>query len=112
MTAIELQDYIHVYSMFTFRDGRHVPGIVINKYNVVTMQIDYYFIDHADMQSYKTAFEKYDRETCMSLSTKLDVLDVVRIRPVSLTDYKIIMQLLDEQQRLMNAASKNSGRAE
>jgi hypothetical protein len=112
MTAIEIQDYIHVYSMFTFRDGSHVPGIVINKYNVSTMQVDYYFIEHADMQSYKTAFEKYDRETCMSLSRKLEINDVMRIRPVSLSDYKIIMQLLDEQRSLMNAASKNSGRAE
>ena len=112
MTAIEIQDYIHVYSMFTFRDGSHVPGIVINKYNVATTQVEYYFIEHADIQSYKTAFEKYDRQTCVNLSRKLDIKDVIRIRPVSLSDYKIIMQLLDEQQRLMNIASKNSGTME
>ena len=26
MTAIELQDFLHVYSMISFRDGRKEPG--------------------------------------------------------------------------------------
>ena len=102
MTTMEIQDYIHVYSMFSFRNGDHVPGIVVNKYNVSTTQVEYYFISHADMQSYKTAFEKYDRETCARLSMRLNIEDVIHIRPVTLADYKIIMQLMDERQKLIN----------
>ena len=112
MTAIEIQDYLHLYSMFSFRDGRHVPGIVVNKYNLSSTQVEYYFIAHADMQSYKSAFENYDKETCIRLSIKLNVEDVLRIRPVSLADYKIIMQLLDERQLLIHSTTKNSGMME
>lgn len=109
MTTIEIQDYLHLYSMLSFRDGKSAPGIVVNKYNVSTLQVEYYFIAHVDMQSYKSAFENYDRETCIRLSIKLNVEEVVRIRPVSLADYKIIMQLLDERQRLIKGEVKNSG---
>ena len=112
MSAIEIQDYIHVYSMFSFRNGSHIPGIVVNKYNVSTTQVEYYFIAHADMQTYKTAFEIYDRETCVRLSKKLDLDEILRIRPVSLADYKIIMQLMDERQELLKSAAHNSGRME
>ena len=112
MTAIELQDHLHVYSMFSFRDGRNVPGIVVNKYNLYSMQVEYYFIAHADMQNYKSAFENYDKETCVRLSKKLDVEDLLRIRPVSLADYKIIMQLMDEKEQMLNASARNSGMME
>ncbi len=112
MSAIEIQDYIHVYCMFSFRNGSHVPGIAINKYNVSTTQVDYYFIAHADMQAYKTAFEIYDRVTCDRLSRKLNIDEVMGIRPVSLADYKIIMQLIDERQQVLKSASNNSGMME
>jgi len=103
MTSIEIQDHIHVYSMITFRDGKRIPGIVVNKYNVETTSIEFYFIAHTDMQNYKTAFEKYDRATCNSLSRLLDIREIINIKPVSLADYKIIMQLIDEQQQLLNS---------
>ena len=112
MTAIELQDYLHVYSMLSFKDGSHVPGIVVNKYNVFTTQVDYYFIAHADMQSYKTAFENYDRATCARLSKKIDVDEVLKIRPVSLADYKVIMQLMDEREALLKSMGGRSGKGE
>lgn len=112
MNAIELQDFLHVYSMFSFHDGRHVPGIVINKYNLLSTQVEYYLIAHADMQNYKSAFENYDKETCSRLSVKLNPEDIIHIRPVSLADYKIIMQLLVEKDRITNDASKNSGMME
>jgi len=101
MTSIEIQDYIHVYSMFSFRDGRKMAGIVVNKYNVATTQVDYYFISQENMHGYKSAFEKYDPETCGRLSTKISVEDIQNIRPVSLADYKIIMQLMDERQKIL-----------
>ena len=96
MTATEIQDYIHLYSMFSFRDGQREPGIIINKYNISTSEVEYYFIPQEQMQAYKNAFEKYDRDTCSILSRKINTQDVVSIRPVSLSDYKIILQLLKE----------------
>jgi hypothetical protein len=102
MTTQELQDYIHVYSMFSFRDGRKEPGICINKYNLTLGQIEYYFIPQIHMQAYKNAFDKYDKETCSRLSIPLKTEDLVNVRPVSLSDYKIIMQLLQERNHLLN----------
>jgi hypothetical protein len=102
MTTQELQDYIHVYSMFSFRDGRKEPGICINKYNLALGQIEYYFIPQNNMQAYKNAFEKYDKETCKSLCFPLKTEDLLNVRPVSLSDYKVIMQLLQERNQLMN----------
>ncbi len=74
----------------------------MNKYNVSTTQVEYYFIAHADMNAYKTAFEKYDREGCSRLSKQIQIDDIQNIRPVMLADYKIIMQLIDERQQLIN----------
>ena len=102
MTTLELQDYIHVYSMFSFRDGRKEPGICINKYNLPLGQIEYYFIPQIHMQAYKNAFEKYDKETCSRLSQLIKSDDLVNIRPVSLSDYKVIMQLLHERNQLLD----------
>jgi hypothetical protein len=102
MTTQELQDYIHVYSMFTFKDGRKMPGICINKYNLKAGEIEYYFVSQENMHAYKTAFDKYDKDTCMSLCTKLEAKDLLNIRPVSLSDYKVIMQLLSERNQLMS----------
>jgi len=102
MSSIEIQDYIHLYSMFSFRNGSKIPGIVVNKYNVSTTQVEYYFITHADMQAYKNAFDKYDKETCQRLSKKINLEDIINIRPVSLADYKIIMELMEERQQLLN----------
>jgi len=87
--------------MFSFRNGTKVPGIILNKYNLATMQIEYYFISQENMQLYKSAFEKYDPETCNRLCIPVQVEDIQSIRPVSLADYKIIMQLMDERQRIM-----------
>lgn len=102
MTAIEIQDFIHVYSMFSFRNGTKEPGIIINKYNLILSEIEYYFIPQLHMQAYKTAFEKYDKETCARLSVKTNLEDILNIRPVSLSDYKIIMQLLEERNQRLN----------
>ncbi|MCX6290526.1 MAG: hypothetical protein NT126_02025 [Bacteroidetes bacterium] len=102
MTSIEIQDHIHIYSMFSFTDGTKIPGILVNKYNITTTQIEYYFIAHDDIQTYKAAFEKYDRESCGRLSKQVMIEQIQNIRPVSLADYKIIMQLMDERQQLMN----------
>jgi hypothetical protein len=102
MTTHELQDYIHVYSMFSFRDGRKEAGICINKYNITLAQIEYYFISQIHMQAYKSAFDKYDKETCSRLSVLIKPEDLISIRPVSLSDYKVIMQLLHERNQLLN----------
>lgn len=102
MTPAELQDYIHVYSMFSFRDGRKEPGICVNKYNLSTTTIEYYFIPQINMHSYKSAFEKYDKEKCKELCELINPEDLLNVRPVSLSDYKVIMQLLHERNQLMN----------
>ena len=102
MTTTELQDYIHVYSMFSFRDGRKEPGICINKYNLISAQIEYFFIPQLNMQTYKTAFDRYDKEACKLLCELIKPEELQSIRPVSLSDYKIIMQLLHERNQLMN----------
>jgi hypothetical protein len=101
MTTQELQDYIHVYSMFSFRDGRKLPGICINKYNLKAGEVEYYFVPQEDMHAYKTAFDKYDKDTCMRLCSKINPNDLLNIRPVSLSDYRIIMQLLNERNQLI-----------
>lgn len=101
MTSIEIQDHLNVYSIFSFRDGRKEPGLLINRYNLQLSQVEYYFIRQENMQAYKSAFERYDRDTCARLIEKLEPADVASIRPVSLSDYKIIMQLLHERQELM-----------
>jgi hypothetical protein len=102
MTTIELQENLHVYSMFSFRDGSKEAGICINRYNIHTACIEYFFVNHNNMQSYKTAFERHDKEACRSLSTLVNPDDVVSIKPVSLSEYKIIMQLLNERNSLIN----------
>ena len=102
MTSIEIQDFIHIYSMFSFSDGSKIPGIVVNKYNVSIAQVEYYFIAHDDMHAYKTAFDKYDRDTCVQLRKRINIEDILNIRPVSLADYKMIMELMNERQQLIN----------
>ena len=102
MTTLELQDYMHVYSMFSFRDGRKEPGIVINKYNLVAGEVEYYFIPQQNMAAYKTAFDRYDKETCRNLCTPLNAEDILYVRTVSLSDYKIIMQLLQERNQYIS----------
>ena len=102
MTTLELQDFIHVYSMFSFRDGRKEPGICINKYNLGLGHIDYYFIPQVHMQNYKSAFDRYDKETCNRLCILITPEELVNVRPVSLSDYKVIMQLLQERNQLLN----------
>ena len=101
MTTLELQDFIHIYSMFSFKDGRKEPGIIINKYNLNKGEVDYFFIHQNDMHNYKSAFDKYDKETCNRLAQHVDITTIVNVRPVSLSDYNIIMELLHERnQRL------------
>ena len=104
MNTIEVQDYIHVYSMFSFRDGRKLPGIIVNKYNVAEGRVEYFFINQTDMSAYRQAFDNYDRESCARLSQKIKVEDIINIRPVSLADYKMTMQLLNERTQQINAA--------
>ncbi len=103
MNTIEVQDFIHVYSMFSFRDGRKLPGIIVNKYNVADARVEYFFINQTDMSTYRHAFDNYDRETCARLSQLVKVEDILNIRPVSLADYKMTMQLLTERTQLLNA---------
>ena len=101
MTTFEIQDFIHVYSMFSFKDGKKEPGIVINKYNLEKAGVEYFFIPQVHMNAYKNAFDRYDKETCKKIAQPLELDDVINIRPVSLADYKVIMQLLSERnQRL------------
>lgn len=101
MTTIELQDFIHIYSMVSFKDGRKEPGIIINKYNLEKAEVEYFFIPQVHMNTYKNAFDRYDKETCRRLIELIQVDDILNIRPVSLADYKVIMQLLNERnQRL------------
>ena len=102
MTSQEVQDYIHVYSMFSFRDGRKEAGICINKYNISLGQVEYYFVQQEHMSAYKSAFDRYDKETCKRLSIPFNPDELASIRPVSLSDYKIIMQLLQERNALLN----------
>jgi len=104
MTAFEIQDYIHVYSMFSFRDGRKLPGIIVNKYNVAKARVEFYFINQSDMGAYRQAFDNYDRESCSRLIQQVNLEDILNIRPVSLSDYKMTMQLLTDRSRQINAA--------
>ncbi len=102
MTTLEIQDYIHVYSMFSFKDGRKESGIAINKYNLEKAEVEYFFISQLDMNSYKNAFDRYDKETCKKLAQLIKLDELTSIRPVSLADYKIIMQLLNERNQRLN----------
>lgn len=102
MTAQEIQDYIHVYSVFSFRDGRKEPGICFNKYNVSEAKIDYYFIPQVNMHDYKNAYDRFENENCQKLCVLINPDELASIRPVSLSDYKIIMELLEERRQLVN----------
>jgi len=104
MNAFEMQDYIHVYSMFSFRDGRKLPGIIVNKYNVAKARVEFFFINQSDMAAYRQAFDNYDRESCTRLSQQVSIDDIINIRPVSLADYKMTMQLLNDRSQQINAA--------
>ena len=104
MTTFEIQDYIHVYSMFSFRDGRKLPGIIVNKYNVAKARVEFFFINQSDMGAYRQAFDNYDRESCARLSQQVNLDEIISIRPVSLADYKMTMQLLTERSQQINAA--------
>ncbi len=102
MNTIEVQDFIHVYSMFSFRDGRKLPGIIVNKYNVANARVEYFFINQNDMSAYRSAFDAYDKESCARLCQLIKVEDILNIRPVSLADYKMTMQLLSERTQQLN----------
>ena len=106
MNTIEVQDYIHVYSMFSFRDGRKLPGIIVNKYNVSAARVEYFFINQTDMAAYRQAFDSYDRERCNKLSQRVNVDEIISIRPVSLADYKMTMQLLDDRSQQQRNATR------
>jgi ABC-type phosphate/phosphonate transport system substrate-binding protein len=54
------------------------------------------------MQAFKNAFYIFDKETCKNLSVLISPEDLVSIRPVSLSDYKTIMELLEERKQLIN----------
>jgi len=97
MSPIELQNYIHLYCMFSFGDGRTEPGIVVAKYNIAELQTEYYFIHHDDMNEYKEAFENSDMHICNHVSHKINTIEVISVHPVSLKDYKAIMQLAVKQ---------------
>ncbi|TAH40007.1 MAG: hypothetical protein EYC69_12165 [Bacteroidetes bacterium] len=103
MSTLEIQDYLNIYSMFSFKNGRKEPGILINKYNIILGEIEYLFVPQMNMQAYKVAFEKYDREACNKLIEKVDTTELVNIRPVSLSDYKLIMELLNERNQQLNS---------
>jgi hypothetical protein len=55
------------------------------------------------MQTYKNAFDRYDKETCNRIAQHVDVSSILNIRPVSLSDYKIIMELLAERNQRLSA---------
>ena len=93
MSSEDLQSYIHVYCMFSFSDGRKEAGILINKYNIAELQVEYFFISHDDMNDYKHAFDNFDMTTCYQLSKKINTNDILNIHPVSLKDYKTTIQL-------------------
>lgn len=101
MTSIELQDHLHVYSMFSFTNGKKEPGILINKYDLESSSVMHYFIPQVNMQAYKNAFEKYDKEACKRLSIAVKPEEILNIRSVSLEDYRIIMQLLEERKSML-----------
>src|SRR5690348_15374271 len=79
MTATEIQDFIHVYSMFSFKDGRKEPGIVINKYNLEKAEVEYFFIPQDNMNAYKNAFDRYDKESCRRLSQHIEVANILNV---------------------------------
>jgi hypothetical protein len=97
MSPTELIEHTHVYSMFSFRDGKREPGLIVNKYNLHESKVEYYFIPHKDMNEYKKAFERYDTQTCNKLATKISADDVVRIESVSLSDYMKLMEVAEAE---------------
>jgi hypothetical protein len=102
MTSQEIQDYIHVYSIFSFKNGRREPGICVNKFNITDAKLEYFFIHQDNMSAYKIAFDSYEKDTCRNLSIQISPDELNSIRPVSLSDYKMIMELLEERRRLAN----------
>lgn len=102
MTSLELQDYINIYSLISFSDGSKEPGIIFNKYNTETARVEFFFVPQHNMGAYKKAFDIYDKETCSVLSKLISSESIQTIRPVSLSDFKIIMQLLEERRQLLN----------
>jgi len=97
MSPVELIEHTHVYSMFSFRNGRREPGIVINKYNLAESKVEYYFVAHKDLNEYKKAFERYDTETCSRLATKIHAEEVMRIEAVSISEYKKLMAVAESE---------------
>jgi hypothetical protein len=97
MSPTDLIEHTHVYSMFSFRNGKKEPGLIVNKYNLAESRVEYYFIHHKDMNEYKHAFEKYDTATCNRLATKISSDDVVRIEAVSLADYMKLMEIAEAE---------------
>ena len=93
MNNTEIQDYINVYSMIRFADGHREPGIIMNKYNIGLGCIDFFFIQHNFMNDYKKAHDISDYETCDSLSTPIDLDEIINIAPINLSDYKAILEL-------------------
>src|SRR5438309_2126802 len=91
MITTELQNYVHLYSMFSFGDGRTEAGIVVSKYNIAELQMEYYFIHHNDMKEYKEAFDIFEMDTCNRLSHKISTDEILNINPVSLKEYKAMV---------------------
>ena len=92
MSTAEIQDALNLYSMITFWDGRTEPGILISHYNIHRSGMEYYFVAHDNMQAYKNALDRFDRDTYRLLTETVDPRDVVSIHAVSLREFKSIMQ--------------------
>lgn len=99
MSTVELQDALNLYAMITFWDGRKEPGLLISRYNIPRSATEYYFVAHDNMHHYKNALERFDRETYLEVSEPVDPQDVIAIHPVSLSEYKSIMQQSARNQR-------------
>jgi hypothetical protein len=66
------------------------------------MASEFYFVSHDDMIGYKIAFENSDREICDRLCNRIHAEDIESIQSVSISDYRMQMQLLDQRSRQLN----------
>jgi len=96
MQATEIHDYINVYSMVRFADGHREPGIIMNKYNIGLGSMDYFFVEHNNMNDFKKAYDVADYTACDRLILPVDLEEIISISPINLSDYKAILELHNE----------------
>ncbi|MFM7218421.1 MAG: hypothetical protein ACKO1U_10410 [Bacteroidota bacterium] len=88
MDTLTLNEARNIFSTIEFVNGHSAPGLIVSRFELLLGTEEFRFVPQSNMHDYKSAFEKFDRETCEKLSVKITPEQIKDIRTVSLADFK------------------------